>query len=112
MIGLLVHGSNHFIVDGPLPDPDAARRLARHWENPTLTGRRELPLPWVIVNKAFRENLEWAVALDGGERESEAVARLLKEMVTRGVTIHRGPGPWNPPGDGESWSGLGWPARE
>jgi hypothetical protein len=31
MVGILVHGDNHFIVCGPLPDRDAARALIRHW---------------------------------------------------------------------------------
>ena len=31
MVGILVHGDNHFIVRGPLPDRDAARALIRHW---------------------------------------------------------------------------------
>ena len=31
MVGILVHGDNHFIVRGPLPDRDVARALVRHW---------------------------------------------------------------------------------
>ena len=31
MVGILVHGDNHFVVRGPLPDRDAARALIRHW---------------------------------------------------------------------------------
>jgi hypothetical protein len=31
MLGILVIGNNHFIVQGPLPDRDTARELARHW---------------------------------------------------------------------------------
>jgi len=31
MVGILVHGDNHFIVRGPLPDRDLARALIRHW---------------------------------------------------------------------------------
>jgi hypothetical protein len=31
MVGILVHGDNHFVVHGPLPDRDAARALIRHW---------------------------------------------------------------------------------
>jgi len=31
MLGILVHGDNHFIVRGPLPGRAAALELARHW---------------------------------------------------------------------------------
>jgi hypothetical protein len=30
-VDILVHGDNHFIVRGPLPDPAAALALVRHW---------------------------------------------------------------------------------
>ena len=30
MVGILVHGDNHFIVRGQLPDRDVARALIRH----------------------------------------------------------------------------------
>ena len=31
MLGILVHGDNHFIVRGPLPDRATALELARYW---------------------------------------------------------------------------------
>jgi hypothetical protein len=31
MVGILVHGDNHFIVRGPMPDPETALALTRHW---------------------------------------------------------------------------------
>jgi hypothetical protein len=31
MVGILVHGDNHFIVRGPLPDKTTALALIRHW---------------------------------------------------------------------------------
>jgi hypothetical protein len=31
MVGILVHGDNHFIVRGPLPDREGALALVRHW---------------------------------------------------------------------------------
>jgi hypothetical protein len=31
MVGILVHGNNHFILSGPLPEEVAARALVRHW---------------------------------------------------------------------------------
>ena len=46
MVGILVHGDNHFIVRGPLPDRDAARALIRHWSIIQIEpqGRENLPL--------------------------------------------------------------------
>jgi hypothetical protein len=31
MVGILVHGDNHFIVRGPSPNRDVALALVRHW---------------------------------------------------------------------------------
>ncbi len=31
MVGILVHGDNHFIVSGPRPSLKVARELAEHW---------------------------------------------------------------------------------
>jgi DNA-binding PadR family transcriptional regulator len=31
MVGILVHGNNHFILSGPVPDEAVALALARHW---------------------------------------------------------------------------------
>ena len=31
MVGILVHGDNHFIVRGPLPDQEVALAIVRHW---------------------------------------------------------------------------------
>jgi hypothetical protein len=31
MVGILVHGDNHFILSGPVPDEAVALALARHW---------------------------------------------------------------------------------
>jgi len=31
MVGILVHGNNHFILSGPKPDHASASALARHW---------------------------------------------------------------------------------
>src|ERR1700680_2313642 len=31
MVGILVHGDNHFIARGPLPDREVALALIRHW---------------------------------------------------------------------------------
>ena len=39
MVGILVHGSNHFIVCGPLPDRGAALALVRHWSLIQIGGK-------------------------------------------------------------------------
>jgi hypothetical protein len=31
MVGILVHGDNHLITHGPLPDREVALALAGHW---------------------------------------------------------------------------------
>jgi hypothetical protein len=31
MVGILIHGNNHFILSGPLPDEAVALALVRHW---------------------------------------------------------------------------------
>ena len=89
MVGILVHGDNHFIVRGPMPDREIAFALVRHWSliqigvntPPTLDG-------WHIVSREFRENLEWAVVVPGDGEMSPAVTRLLDELSARGITIH------------------------
>ena len=88
MVGILVHGDNHFIVRGPTPDPETALALVRHWSfieigaitPPTLA-------EWQIVIREFRENLEWAVIVPADTDVSSAVQTLLNELRARGVTI-------------------------
>lgn len=89
MIGVLAHGDNHFIVNGPLPDRETARALVRHWSVIRI-GATTPPLldRWRIVNKAFRENLEWAIVVPGDRDLSPAVTTLLAELSARGITIH------------------------
>jgi hypothetical protein len=89
MVGILVHGDNHFIVRGPLPNRNIARALIRHWSiiqigattPPSLEG-------WRISTKEFREDLEWAVIVPGNNEISPAVTQLLDELSARGITIH------------------------
>jgi hypothetical protein len=89
MVGILVHGDNHFIVRGPLPDREIALALVRHWSliqigstmPPSLDG-------WRIVTREFRENLQWAIVAPGDGEMSPAVTRLLEELSARGITIH------------------------
>src|SRR5580658_3845254 len=62
MVGILVHGDNHFIVRGRLPDRDVARALIRHWSIIQIGATTPPSLEkWRISRKKFREDLEWAV---------------------------------------------------
>jgi len=89
MVGILVHGDNHFIVRGPLPDRQAANEFARHWTLIQIGAATPAALDrWHIVTRAFRENLEWAVVLRGDGETSPAVAQLLAELSARGITVH------------------------
>jgi hypothetical protein len=90
MVGILVHGNNHFILSGPLPDESTALALARHWSiiqigdpRPDFVGQ------WQIRAKEFRENLEWAVVVPGDRDISSGVSELLAELSARGVAIQR-----------------------
>ena len=89
MVGILVHGDNHFIVRGPLPNRDTALALIRHWSLIEI-GSTTPPLldRWRIVSREFRENLEWAVVVPGDGAISPAVTNLLHELSVRGIAIH------------------------
>jgi hypothetical protein len=90
MVGILVHGDNHFIVRGPLPDREATRELVRHWSLIQIGATTPAVLDrWHIVTREFRENLEWAVILPGDGEISPAVTLLLDELSARGIIIHR-----------------------
>ncbi|MBL8179673.1 MAG: hypothetical protein JNK48_33650 [Bryobacterales bacterium] len=87
--GLLVYGSNHFIVDGPCPTPELARALVRQWAHPMPLRPADTCLaPWSIRTKAFREQLAWAVVIPCQEPHSPAVLQLLDELQARGLTVH------------------------
>jgi hypothetical protein len=89
MVGILVHGDNHFIVNGPLPDRDVALALIRHWSLIQIGVVASPPLDrWQIVSREFRENLEWAVVEPGEGEVSPAVILLLDELSARGIAIH------------------------
>ena len=89
MVGILVHGENHFIVRGPLPDREVALALVRHWSLIQIGATTPPPLDrWRIIDREFRENLEWAVVVPGDGGLSPAVTQLLDELSARGVTIH------------------------
>jgi hypothetical protein len=90
MVGILVHGDNHFIVRGPLPDRETALELVRHWSLIRIGASTPLtPDRWQIVTREFRENLEWAVVMPGDGDVSSAVTQLLDELSARGIAIHR-----------------------
>jgi hypothetical protein len=96
MVGLLVHGNNHFVVRGPLPDRATALALVRHWSFIKIGGTTPVSLArWRISTREFRENLEWAVVVQGDGDSSDAVTQLLDELSARGITIHdAGTGDW------------------
>ena len=88
-VGILVHGDNHFIVRGPLPDREVALALVRHWSLIQVGATTPPSLDrWRIVSREFRENLEWAIVVPGDAEMSPAVATLLGELSARGITIH------------------------
>jgi hypothetical protein len=88
VVGILVHGNNHFILSGPTPDETEALRLVWHL-SVTQIGEKKLLQheKWQIRTKEFRENLEWAVVVPGDGEISAGEEQLLKEISTRGVKI-------------------------
>lgn len=88
-VGILVHGSNHFIVRGPLPGRAAALALVRHWSIIRIGSATPPALDrWRITSKEFRENLTWAVIVPGEGEVTQAVAQLLAELAARGIAIY------------------------
>ena len=89
VVGILVHGDNHFIVRGPLPDREIALALVRHWSIIQIGTVTPASLdPWHIVSREFRENLKWAVVVPADGTISPAVQALLGELSARGIPIH------------------------
>ena len=89
MVGILVHGDNHFIVRGPLPDRATALALVRHWSIIQIGARTPPALDrWSISSREFRENLEWAVIVPGDGEISPAVAGLLAELKERAIPMY------------------------
>ncbi len=88
MVGILVHGDNHFIVRGPRPDAEIARALARRWSIIRIGEPEASPLDaWRISTREFREDLEWAIIVPGERATSLAVAQLLGELHARGIEL-------------------------
>ena len=85
-----MHGDNHFILSGPLPDEANALAMARHWSIVRIGGEKSARFEkWEIRTKEFRENLEWAVVVPGERDISDGVLKLLKEIAARGIEIHQ-----------------------
>ena len=90
MVGILVHGNNHFILSGPIPDDATALTLVRHWSIIHIGEVKSWSFgQWQIRNREFQENLEWAVVVPGDCEVSPGVGQLLGELSARGVTIRR-----------------------
>ena len=90
MVGILVHGNNHFILSGPSPDETTALALVRYWSIIQIGEAKSSSFgQWEIKSKEFRENLEWAVIVPGEREVSPGVAQLLAELSARGVIIQR-----------------------
>ena len=89
MVGILVHGDNHFIVRGPMPDRQTALALVRHWSLIQIGRTTPIALQqWSICTRELRGNLAWAVTVPDEGEISPAVAELLDELSARGVVIH------------------------
>jgi hypothetical protein len=89
VVGILVHGDNHFIVRGALPNRETALELVRHWSVIQIGARTPEHLKgWTISTREFRENLEWAVVVAGDSALNPLVVQLLKELAARGIEIH------------------------
>ena len=84
MLGILVNGSNHFIVSGPRPDSATARALVRQWSLIQIGKLMAIP-GWTIRTNAFREDLLWAIEVRDGQPRSTAVTQLLEELSARGI---------------------------
>jgi hypothetical protein len=91
MLGILVHGDNHWIVRGPEPDRQTALALARYWSVIQI-GRTTPPelAAWRISSKEFREDLRWAVIVPAAGGTTPAVTQLLEELSARGIAIRHG----------------------
>jgi hypothetical protein len=88
VVGILVHGGNHFIVEGPEPDGREAIELARHWSLIRIGAKTPPDLEgWRIVTRAFREDLAWAIVVGDTQEISTAVVQLLDELRGRGIVV-------------------------
>ncbi len=57
MVGILVHGNNHFILPGLEPDDATTFALARHWSIIQIGEEKSSSFGhWQIKPKEFRES--------------------------------------------------------
>ncbi len=90
MVGILVHGNNHFVLSGPRPDENDALALARHFSLIQIGSPKPRTFEqWQIREKEFRENLTWAVVVPGDRETSPGAIELLNELSARGVWAER-----------------------
>jgi len=90
MVGILVHGNNHYILSGSQPDEAAALAMVRHFSMVQIGAPISSSFGrWHIRSKEFRENLEWAVVVPGDREISPGAEELLAELAARGVMIVR-----------------------
>jgi hypothetical protein len=90
MVGILVHGNNHFILSGSPPNEAEALALTRHWSVIQIGGAKSATFGrWEIRAKEFRENLEWAVVVPGDREISTGAAELLAELAGRGLAAKK-----------------------
>ena len=88
MVGILVHGNNHFILSGPEPTEDEAIRIAREFSVVEIGKAPSASFEnWEIRNKEYRENLEWAIVIPSDTEITRGVSQLLGELADRGVII-------------------------
>ena len=90
MVGILVHGNNHYILSGPRPTAGEAVALSRNWSVVQIGELKSQKFrQWELRNNEVRENLQWAVILPGDRDTSPGVLQLLAEIAARGVEIQR-----------------------
>ena len=84
MVGILVHGNNHFILSGLLPDDSTALALVRHWSVIQIGEIKSLSFGrWRIRQKELRENLECAVIVPGDREVAPEVAITCRTFHSR-----------------------------
>jgi hypothetical protein len=60
MVGIVVHGNNHYILSGPVPDHADALALVRHWSIVQIGKAKSSTFgQWQIRSKEFRFAQSW-----------------------------------------------------
>src|SRR5258708_25828012 len=87
MVGILVHGGNHFIVRGPEPSRPDALRLAHYWSIIQIGGDTPPGLEgWRISTREVRADLEGAVVVAGDGEMTPAGTKLFAQIAARGIS--------------------------